>query len=619
MRTRIQCLLVFGACLAALVLAGMPTLQGRADPALGSPSAAFLAHLTIQASDEATGEPVAGAHVAVAELGLEGETDGEGRLSWRSLSIPQAEFAITVTVRAAGYGEWRLVNVRLLADDTLIVKPALGPEPYVSYVPPPRAEEPIWPEPFEMEAQLAREYDLAYASRPLPRNIRVRLSAPLYPYPQSSFACDPTRKYLLRVVDFKDYVRHVLPNEWGASWPVESLRAGAMAVKMYGWRMIALGGKWSDADVWDSTCDQVYNPNFERESTNQAVDAIWDWMLSNADFMAKTYYRAYYEQCLERNLQGTCMGQWESRDLAAAGYSWQAILAHFYQNTALSRARPPAQGGYSLRFNGQPGDLDQNRVLIPVDDPATADPGPPADVGAADFTIEWWMKALPEENLAPAVNCGANENWIFGNILLDRDLQGLERDFGVSVAGRRLAFGVSADGGRLTLCGARNVADGAWHHVAVQRQRSSGYLWIFVDGQLDALADGPEGDISYPDAYVTEQASDPFLAIGAWKKDVDQALHPFFQGWIDELRISNVLRYAGNFSPPAGPFAVDSYTQAVYHFDEGLGSLITDESTATAIRSHGNRKYGGSVDGPVWALSDLFRKFFVPLVSRARP
>lgn len=35
--------------------------------------------------------------------------------------------------------------------------------------------------------------------------------------------------------DFRTYVKEVLPNEWISSWPVDSLRAGAEAVKEYGW------------------------------------------------------------------------------------------------------------------------------------------------------------------------------------------------------------------------------------------------------------------------------------------------------------------------------------------------------------------------------------------------
>jgi hypothetical protein len=47
--------------------------------------------------------------------------------------------------------------------------------------------------------------------------------------------------------------------------------------------------------------------------------------------------------------------------------------------------------GYSLRFYGNgTGDID--RVKIRIDDPTNNLPGPPADIGATDFTIEFWVK-----------------------------------------------------------------------------------------------------------------------------------------------------------------------------------------------------------------------------------
>ena len=49
--------------------------------------------------------------------------------------------------------------------------------------------------------------------------------------------------------------------------------------------------------------------------------------------------------------------------------------------------------GYSLSFNGTAsGDVD--RVKVRVDDPATALPGGPVDVGAGNFTIEFWLGAV---------------------------------------------------------------------------------------------------------------------------------------------------------------------------------------------------------------------------------
>ena len=207
----------------------------------------------------------------------------------------------------------------------------------------------------------------------------------------------------------------------------------------------------------------------------------------------------------------------------------------------------------SLRFHGAgTGDLD--RLKIPVDDPLNAYAGPPIDVGLTDFTLEWWIKALPGDNTAPAVTCGANANWVYGNTVLDRDRYNQDRGYGVSLAGGRVVFGVSGQAaGVFTLCTTTRVDDGQWHHLAVVRNRWTGTstpvvdgeLWLFVDGHLEAHAVGPGGDISYPDAGVPLSlcgpsgnqpcASDPYLVVGARKHDLDPSLFPPFRGWIDEL------------------------------------------------------------------------------------
>ena len=66
----------------------------------------------------------------------------------------------------------------------------------------------------------------------------------------------------------EDYVKGVVPHEWISSWQAESLKAGAMAARSYAWYWVAAGGKYSCADVDDTTASQVY-----RDSTNSATDA----------------------------------------------------------------------------------------------------------------------------------------------------------------------------------------------------------------------------------------------------------------------------------------------------------------------------------------------------------
>lgn len=290
--------------------------------------------------------------------------------------------------------------------------------------------------------------------------------------------------------------------------------------------------------------------------------------------------------------------------------AWNAASAARQQ----ARVAPPIGGG-SLRFFGNGVD-DVDRVKIRVDDPGSALPGPPADVGASDFTIEFWMRGFASENGSAAVAGGANIDWIFGNILLDRDRYNQDRKFGLSIAGGRVAFGVSGDGtGDHTIVGGTNVLDGAWHHVAVQRRRSDGRLELFVDGGLDAFASGalgPDGDVSYPDDGVPGNFcggpctnSDPFLVLGAEKHDAGPSF-PSFAGWLDELRISTVLRYAGTFTPPTTPFATDAATAALYPLDEGAGSTAHDTSGATGGPSHGELRFGGSPSGPRWSPLDPF-------------
>jgi PKD repeat protein len=269
----------------------------------------------------------------------------------------------------------------------------------------------------------------------------------------------------------------------------------------------------------------------------------------------------------------------------------------------------PEATNYALRFYGNGfGDIDRVKVL--VDDPLTVEPGPPVDVGATDFTIEFWMRALAEENGAPAVACGANENWIYGNIIVDRDRYGQDRKFGVSMAGGVIVFGVTGDGtGARTVCGRTRVDDGRWHHVAVTRERGTGVMAVFVDGALEGSGVGPGGDVSYPDDGVPGDFcggpcvnSDPYLVFGAEKHDAGPAF-PSFSGWLDEVRVSDAVRYRGSFAVP-GRFEPDGNTVALYHFDEGAGDRVLDTSGAPGGPSHGVRKFGGNPPGPEWVRSD---------------
>jgi hypothetical protein len=277
---------------------------------------------------------------------------------------------------------------------------------------------------------------------------------------------------------------------------------------------------------------------------------------------------------------------------------------------------------FALEYQGN--DLvDMDRVKIRIDDPNTDVPGPPADVGQHDFVVEWWMQVDPGDNSAPDISCGPNDNWKLGNILFDRSVADEGSEWGVSIVGGRIAFGVRSEAGEnLTLCSTATIDDGEWHHIAIQRNRwegsyQDGQLWLFVDGILEAEAVGPTGNISYPDDAIpgdtcgpegTDPCSDydPFLVVGACKWESCLG----FKGVLDDIRFSWWMRYFENFDPPTTPIEQDSYTVGLLRQNEGRGNILYDTGGYRGGTSNGIRYYGGDPAGPVWVYSHLFYDSF---------
>jgi len=158
----------------------------------------------------------------------------------------------------------------------------------------------------------------------IPQTIQVRVTG--------LDVCDPDMQYRTETMDFKEYVKGVLPAEWGNDWHEESLKAGAMAVKMYAWTTAETKGY-----VWDCHWDQVYHPEWRTEATDKAVDDTWNYILvsHNPGKPIKTYYNAWHGGCLERG-ETNCMGQWDSLSDAVIGHKWQVIVMKYYEGQIVS-------------------------------------------------------------------------------------------------------------------------------------------------------------------------------------------------------------------------------------------------------------------------------------------
>jgi peptidoglycan hydrolase-like amidase len=143
------------------------------------------------------------------------------------------------------------------------------------------------------------------------------------------------RESLNRVerVDFKTYVKNVLPNEWVTSWPSESLKAGAMAVKNFGWYWALHSASKTPSgqcfDVYDHTSSQVYKPGSAKAVTNAAVDATWSTRLTRGGKIFRAQYCSTTTAC-GNWVNGDWMSQYGSRDKARAGWSYSRILKNYY-------------------------------------------------------------------------------------------------------------------------------------------------------------------------------------------------------------------------------------------------------------------------------------------------
>ncbi|MEF3273815.1 MAG: LamG domain-containing protein [Chloroflexus sp.] len=270
-----------------------------------------------------------------------------------------------------------------------------------------------------------------------------------------------------------------------------------------------------------------------------------------------------------------------------------------------------ATTGFSIRFFGSStNDLDRIKIPLGVIDSAgRLTSSYPVNVGN-DLTIEFWMKANATDNTAP--DC---DGWYYGNIIIDRDVfgDGDYGDYGIAICNGKLVVGVSVGNDDRLLKGNITVTDGNWHHVAVTRA-NDGRLRLFVDGQPDGAIAGPVGRIDYRlNRNTTYPNSDPYLVLGAEKHDYPGSR--YYNGWLDDLRLSRIVRYTAAFTPPTAPHALDSDTLALYRFDEGSGTTINDSANGGQSSGELKPRPGGATQH--WSDDVPFRINGGPLIPQA--
>ena len=166
--------------------------------------------------------------------------------------------------------------------------------------------------------------------------------------------------------------------------------------------------------------------------------------------------------------------------------------------------------------------------------------------GAANsnsWTVEFWAYKLTNSSSGSDFIVYGDNNSFFVNYRPG------DPQFKVHVGDTEYAFGANSP----------SLANTTWAHIAVVNE--GGTLKIYKDGTVD----GTTHDISGKTVATPNN-----LYIGYTDADT-------FDGYIDELRISDVARYTGNFSVETSRFTSDTNTKLLLHMDNDK-SLGADTS-----------------------------------------
>lgn len=126
-------------------------------------------------------------------------------------------------------------------------------------------------------------------------------------------------------VPLEQYLRGVLPSEMPASWPVEALKAQAVAARSYVLKKMELRAKL-DYDVEDSVLDQVYNPQIY-ESLSAVLRAQIDRAV---DTTAGTYITYENGRVIEAFFHADCGGVTETAEAVWGEPGLSAVVKDGY-------------------------------------------------------------------------------------------------------------------------------------------------------------------------------------------------------------------------------------------------------------------------------------------------
>ncbi len=258
------------------------------------------------------------------------------------------------------------------------------------------------------------------------------------------------------------------------------------------------------------------------------------------------------------------------------------IICSVWTSSNSAHGESPAGGNWL--------ELDDNAYYAPDD--SSLDVG---DQESEDITVEAWVfiRSFPDATYSSrhaiiAAKAGAYELSLFADRQLDsvnfsyRTIQGFT--FAIS--------GGAGTGHSQNVVISPSKYLNRWVHLAGVFDNQADKVSLFIDGK------GFEGDSSIS----LTANSDSRLAVGGPLSD-SGAGEVFFDGRVDELRISDRARYKADFTPRQSSFTPDTNTRALYHFDEtsapfadasGNGNTLLEEGSTPVPPVPGASPAGGN-------------------------
>ena len=196
----------------------------------------------------------------------------------------------------------------------------------------------------------------------------------------------------------------------------------------------------------------------------------------------------------------------------------------------------------------------------------------------SEFTVEAWVKRVKDTGDYEAFLSDANAN--YSQAMLTLFIDGGNKDCDQD------EFAYYQVNGDDTQCSGIVADLGNWHHVAVVRE-ASGIRRIFIDGNMVSEALNSSSPTN----------SNTQLHLGRAGRFNSE----YFQGYVDDVRISKVARYNADFVAVRNSLETDTNTLLLYKFNEGSGQAVAD------LSGNGNNAVLGNTNGveradPQWSL-----------------